>query len=41
MSLGASKALTQAEFKNVLKAQVKYLNEEADNAGEISNWIVL
>jgi len=39
MSLGASKALTQAEFKNVLKAQVKYLNEEADNAGEISNWI--
>jgi predicted metal-dependent hydrolase len=39
MSLGSSKILSKDEFKNVLRAQVKYLNEEADNAEEISNYI--
>jgi len=40
MSLGASKELTATEFKSVLRAQVQYLNEEADNVGEIGNYVV-
>lgn len=41
MSLGSKKELTPTEFKDVLRAQIKYLNEEADNAGEITNYVVI
>ena len=40
MSLGASKNLSPEEFKKVLRAQVDYLNQEADNATAISSKIV-
>ena len=36
MSLGATRNLTPEDFKKVLRAQVGYLNQEADNAAIIS-----
>jgi len=36
MSLGSTRALSQQEFKQVLRAQVELLNKEADNSEEIA-----
>lgn len=39
MNLKPTKVLTKEEFKTVLKAQVDFLNAEAENAGELSSFI--